>query len=183
MKIDLSLPLTSDMTKDANNNLKISLSGHLGTHFDVMNKVFPLEYTEREGIVFDISEIKDREIEISDVDLSLVQRDYFVGFCSKYIEKYQYGTKEYFKDHPELSKELIDALLDKGISIIGIDFAGVRRSEEHTPTDQYCADNGVFIIENLVNLKELTDKKVLFHTYPLNYVGASGLPCRVIADI
>jgi hypothetical protein len=45
------------MVKDAQGNEKAALTGHLGTHFDVMNREFPLEYTRRNGIVFDVSDV------------------------------------------------------------------------------------------------------------------------------
>ena len=41
------------------------------------------------------------------------------------------------------------------ISMIGVDFAGIRRGKEHTPKDQYCADRGVFVVENLCGLSRL----------------------------
>ena len=50
MKIDITLKITPKMMKDAQGNEKKAFVGHLGTHFDVMNKEFPLEYTERKGI-------------------------------------------------------------------------------------------------------------------------------------
>jgi len=80
---------------------------------------------------------------------------------------------------------LIDALLDKGVSIIAVDFAGIRRGKEHTPKDQQCADKGAFVIENLCSLKTLLDHRDTFtaHTYPLNYAEVTGIPCRVIAEI
>ena len=93
-------------------------------------------------------------------------------------------SKKYFKEHPELSNELINALLDKKISIIGVDFAGVRNGKEHVPMDQYCADKGVFIIENLCNLKSLIYKnEFIVNTYPMNYADMTGLPCRIVAEI
>ena len=46
MKIDVTLKITPKMVTDAQGNEKKALVGHLGTHFDVMNKEFPLEYTE-----------------------------------------------------------------------------------------------------------------------------------------
>ncbi|MGN1383365.1 MAG: hypothetical protein ACI4W2_11190 [Eubacterium sp.] len=65
-----------------------------------------------------------------------------------------------------------------------MDFAGVRRGKEHTPKDQYCADHGVFIIENLCGLKTLTDKGVVtVYTFPMNFAGMTGIPCRVAAEI
>jgi len=48
-------------------------------------------------------------------------------FHTGFISKETYGTKDYFTNHPQLSNELIDALLEKNICIIGIDCAGVRR--------------------------------------------------------
>ncbi len=111
----------------------------------------------------------------------------FVAFYTNFIDEVGYGEKEYFKKHPQLSKELINALLDKNISISGIDFTGIRREAEHSKMDQYCAENGVFVVENICNLKELLgDKKrakFTAHTYPIKYTEMSGLPCRVIAEI
>lgn len=60
MLIDITLKITPQMVSDAQGNEKKSLAGHLGTHFDVMNKEFPLEFTKRQGVVFDVSRIKDR---------------------------------------------------------------------------------------------------------------------------
>lgn len=123
--IDLTLRVDLRTAGEAQANLDKARSGHLGTHFDVMDKEFPLEYMERE------------------------------------------------------------AILDKHVAIIAIDFAGVRNGKEHTPTDQLCADRGTFIVENVCNLAAvLKGKKVAFFvagTYPVNYVGTTGLPCRVVA--
>ncbi|MDO4848438.1 MAG: cyclase family protein [Coriobacteriia bacterium] len=185
MKVDITLRITPKMTADAQGNEKKALVGHLGTHFDVMNKEFPLEYTERRGIVFDVSGVKDRDIDIDDVDLSLVAPDMFVAFRTGFIEEVGYGTKRYFTEHPQLSIALIEELLRRKVSIIGVDFAGVRRGKEHTPMDQRCADHGVFVVENLCNLRRLAETGSAFvaHTYPMNYEGMTGLPCRVVAEL
>ncbi len=185
MKVDITLKITPKMVTDAQGNEKKALQGHLGTHFDVMNKEFPLEYTERKGVVFDVSGVNDRDIGISDVDLDKVAKNLFVCFYTGFIEDVGYGTKEYFTEHPQLSNELIEALLQKKISIIGVDFAGVRRGKEHTPMDQHCADQGVFIVENLCNLHSILRNGCTFiaNTYPMNYAEMTGLPCRVVADI
>ena len=185
MKIDITLKITPKMVKDAQGNEKKALVGHLGTHFDVMNKEFPLEYTQRKGIVFDVSKVQNRDIDIVDVDLDKVSSDMFVAFYTGFIEEENYGTRKYFTEHPQLSNKLIEELLKKNVSIIGVDFAGVRRGKEHTPMDQHCADCGVFIIENLCNLKKLLENDGLFiaNTYPMNYADMTGLPCRVVAEI
>lgn len=183
--IDITLKITPRMVADAQGNERKAFEGHLGTHFDVMNKEFPLDYTERQGIVFDVSKVLGRDIEPADIQLEAVEKDLFVAFYTGFIEQEGYGTKKYYAEHPQLSNELIEALIRKGISIIGIDFAGIRRGKEHTPKDQACADKGIFIIENLCNLKALlsSTNRFIANTYPINYAEMTGLPCRVIAKI
>ena len=184
MRIDITLPITEKMWMDAKALNQRELEGHLGTHFDTMDQEFPLDYTEREGMIYDVSHLKDREIGLLEVDLSKVKAGMFVLFYTGYIERVPYGEGGYFKDHPQLSMELIRALVEKGVSIIGLDFAGIRRTPEHIPTDQYCAERGTFIIENLWNLQALLglEQPFLVHTYPLRSTAISGLPCRVIVE-
>lgn len=182
--VDLTLPLTKDLLQPSAQSDSVSLFGHVGTHFDAMGKPFPLEYFERKGIVFDVPEITDRDISVDDIDLQRIRPDMFVVFHTGWIEAKKYGTEAYRKEHPQLSRELIETLISLRISMIGIDAAGIRRGKEHTPADQYCSDHGVFIVENLCNLSSLKEKEIIIiHTCPMNLIGFSGIPCRVIADI
>jgi len=105
--IDITLLVTPEMIEKAHGNEQKSFSGHFGTHFDVMNKEFPLGFLIRKAVVFDVSGVLDRDISLHDVDLSLVQKDMFVAFSTGFIEKTGYGSKAYFSGHPQLSNELI----------------------------------------------------------------------------
>ena len=185
MKIDVTMEITPQMFTDSTKPEYSHLLGHLGTHFDVMDKQFPLEYTERRGIVFDVSYVSDRDIDSDDIDIKKVQPGTFVAFYTGFSDTEPYGTKRYFKEHPQLSANLIDALLEIGVSVIGLDFAGIRRGAEHIPTDKRAADKNVFIIENLCGLKSVVETGSGFtaHTYPMNCTGMTGLPCRVIFEI
>lgn len=185
MLVDLTLRITPKMIMDAEKNEKKALYGHLGTHFDVMDKEFPLSYTELLGVVFDVSNVHDREINISDIDIDAIKEAKFVAFYSGMIEHEHYGCLTYFKKHPQLSIALIENLLGRKISIIGIDFAGVRQGSEHTKMDQHCANHGVFVIENLVNLGKILqiNHNFVARTFPMNFSDMTGLPCRVVADI
>lgn len=184
MLIDITMKVTPEIRRTAPEKEDRTLVGHLGTHFDVMNKDFPLEYTRRNGIVFDVSSIRGRDIEIDDINIDKVCKNQFVAFYTGRIEEEPYGTKAYFADHPQLSYPLIDALLDKGVSIIAIDCSGIRCGKEHTPVDQRCADRGVFVVENLCGLQALVgNENFIAHTYPVSYTGMTGLPCRVIAEV
>ena len=184
MLIDITFPITAEIAQADPSSTNKALAGHLGTHFDVMDKEFPLEYTIRKGIIFDVSTVCDRDITEEDIDLAKVDKDMFVVLYSGYIEQVPYGSKPYFKEHPQLSFALIEALVNKGVSVIGLDFGGIRRAPEHVLADQRCADRGVFIVENLCNLKTLLAQKRPFcvYTFPMNYIGLTGLPCRVIAE-
>lgn len=185
MKLDITLKITPDMVKSAQVYTDPVLVGHMGTHFDVMDKEFPLDYTRRVGVVFDVSAVEGRDIDVSDIDPDKVGPDMFVAFRTGFMDRVGYGTQPYFKEHPQLSHALIDLLLDKGVSIIGIDFAGIRRGREHTPADQRCADRGVFVIENLCDLDALISVSgpITIHTYPVRYTQMTGLPCRVVAEV
>ena len=184
MLIDITVEMTTELAKEAGKNNSHLRPGHYGTHFDVMNKHFPIEYAKRQGIFFDVSGVKDRDIDISDIDAGAIEADMFVGFYTGFIEKKGYGTPEYFGIHPQISRELIELLCEKGVSIIGLDFSGARNGAEHMPMDQYCADRGVFILENLCNLKPVADKGIcMVDIFPINYSDLTGLPCRVMVEI
>ena len=103
MLVDLTLKVTPKMVTDAQGTERKAFTGHLGTHFDVMDKEFPLEYTERKGLVFDVSSVRDRDIGTADVDVEKVMPGMFVAFCTGFIEEAGYGTAEYAHSHPQLS--------------------------------------------------------------------------------
>lgn len=50
-----------------------------------------------------------------------------------------------------------------------------------------CADHGTFIVENASNfeavLKGRKSAKFVAGTYPVNFDGLTGLPCRLIAKV
>ena len=192
MKLNLSLKVEKEQLEawgllSQSVRPDIDKAGHIGTHFDVMDKEFPLENIITKGKIFDISRITAHEVKGEDLDLSGVDQKDFVIFHSGILKKFGYGTKKYFSTYIELSDELIDDLIAKKVSFIGVDMAGAKGPKDHPRIDQYCADKGVFVIENLDNLdilvKEAEHKPFTVYTFPLNFHGFTGLPCRVVAEI
>ena len=114
MLIDITMKITPQMIKDSPGKDNKALSGHVGTHFDAMNREFPLAYTQRSGIVFDVTDIRERDICSDDIDFEAVKPEMFVAFYSGFAEEIGYEGKTYFTDHPQLSHELIDALVKGG---------------------------------------------------------------------
>jgi kynurenine formamidase len=186
MLIDLTVKVTEERWKEVFRNEQMSSLGHLGTHFDVMDREFDLENTRRPGCVVEAAGIRGRDVEPRDLGDRQPRAGDFVLFHTGFLREAGYGTERYLRSHPQLSRELIDLLLDRRVSLIGVDAAGIRRGAEHTPTDRYCAKHGVFIVENLTNLDLLLERPgaafdVL--TFPIRFEGLSGLPCRVVAEL
>ena len=193
MKFDLSFKVDKEVLEEIvglvsqASYMGLEKQGHVGTHFDVMDKEFSIDKIITKGRIFDISHIKTGEVKVNDLDLSSVEKGDFVMFYSGILKQLRYGSKEYFSTHIELSNELINYLIDKEVHFIGIDMSGTQKPDTHLYIDQYCADRGVFIIENLDNLDLLlenaSNKSFTVYTFPVNMSGFSGLPCRVIAEI
>lgn len=183
MFIDLTLEITKEMWTAATTNLSHSFNGHIGTHFDVENQTFPLEYCRRKGWIFDVRSVPmDREIGVDDIDLSKVESGMFVGFFSGYIETEPYGSKKYFAEHPALSVDLIEKLIEKEVSLVGLDFSGMRLGAEHNPMDRHCAEHGMFAVENMANLGAAAERPLTVYVFPMRFAGMTGLPCRVLAE-
>jgi kynurenine formamidase len=192
MKIDLSFKVDKEVLEELAGSvsqayMNLEKQGHVGTHFDVRDKEFSIDKIITKGRVFDISHIKTGEVKVNDLDLSSVEKGDFVMFYSGILKRLRYGSKEYLSTYIELSNELIDHLIDKEVNFIGVDMAGAQKPATHLYIDQYCADRGVFIIENLDNLdlllEKTSNKSFTAYTFPVNMSGFSGLPCRVIAEI
>ena len=83
LKIDLTYALTKKKIEEwaekiSDRDKALASTGHLGTHFDVMGKEFPLDFTESRGIVFDVSSAGEGEVDVSDIDLDKVRAEDFV---------------------------------------------------------------------------------------------------------
>lgn len=191
MKIDLTYPISQELLgkflATAVTDKDFDKFGHFGTHFDVMDKIFPLEYCERKGKIFDVHTVKGNEINIQDIDISSINENDFVIFFTGVLGIKEYGAPDYFMYDLVLSHDLIHCLIEKKVSIIGVDMQGVRKGAEHPVADKLCANNSIFVVENMNNLRELfeatKEKTFNVHTYPITIVGATGLPTRVIAEI
>lgn len=157
--------------------------GHVGTHLDTyLKSEIPLEYFKRRGILVNTTAFSEtREIDKIDISGLDIREGDFVVFRTDRIKKV-YGTKEYFENHPQLSHELIEELCHRKISFIGIDTAGIRQGDEHTPADKLCEDNNIYVIENLTNLDKITTNNFFVYTMWLDDKEATGLKCRVMCE-
>jgi kynurenine formamidase len=202
MFIDLTLNIQSNRVKDllqvqqsaAEAELptapaarpQYQMEGHVGTHFDVMDKEFPLDSFKTTGKLVDISGIRQREIEVHDLEPSNISAGDTVIFYTGYMDEFGYENRLYWKRSAELSDAAVSYLISKRIRLIAVDAAGAQKPTKHQHVDQQCADHGIFIVENLDNVKALRDRPngpFTVYTAPLKRSGLTGLPCRVIVEI
>ena len=184
--IDLTLELKKDNPIFGKSNAKMLSfmnAGHIGTHLDIrQQEEVPLEYMESRGCKVDVSHVSQREIGLDDLGDAVISKGDFVVFYTGFMNRTPYGKPGYFDNHPQLSHDLIDYLIEKKVSFIGIDAAGIRRGREHREADERCAEKGVFVIENLDNLAKVDGARSFSITCLwISREGATGLPCRVVA--
>ena len=162
------------------------MEGHIGTHFDVMDKEFSIDSFKTPGKLVDISGIRAREVEVSDLVENSIHAGDTVIFFTGYMEELGYENRMYWKRSAELSDAAISYLISKRIRLIAVDAAGAQRPTKHQKVDKLCADHGIFIVENLDNVKTLRAQPkgpFTVYTAPLKRSGLTGLPCRVIVEI
>ena len=185
MKTDITLKITPKMAADAQGNERVALAGHLGTHFDVMNQEFPLDYTERPGVIFDVRAVSGRDIGPEDIDVSKIKAGTFTAFCTGYSGREAYGSRTYFSEHPQLSMDLIQLLVEKRRVHHRSGPAPGSAGKRATPPQISTVPTGACLSwKTSGGLEQLLDSDHwTIHTYPMNYADVTGLPCRVIAEL
>lgn len=163
------------------------LFGHIGTHLDLMGQAYPEHYFRLSGRAFDVRHISGRDIDVADIDLGCIKENDFVFFNSGCLASLPYASKAFLFAPVQLSWALIHTLLEKKVAMIGIDFGGVRLPKEHRKADTLCAAAGTFVVENVNGLESLIAAVgagvFTVHCYPMRLTDATGLPCRVIAEV
>lgn len=105
-----------------------------------------------------------------------VDKEWILLIYTGYSDKA--GTSEWF-DHPGLSKEACEYLINIGIKGIGLD--APSPDHEPFPAHNILLPEGKAIFENLVNLEGLIGKKFIFVGLPLKLVDGTASPIRAIA--
>lgn len=155
---------------------------NMGTHIDVMGKDIVIE-NERlisEGIKFNVSNIIDRQIELKDLDLSIVKEGCYVFFQTNW-DKYLNDEEKYGK-HPEISMEVLEYLVSKKVNMIGIDTLGLGVGRNHGIADSYLGKAKTYAIENLTNLDKIPNDNFKVYCLPMKIEGLDALPTRILVE-
>lgn len=166
----------------------INMSVHCGTHIDatyhygptsegkrsIFANEIPLNWCYSNGVVLDLSYKKANEI-ITENDIltaldniNYTIRPHDIVLIRTDSDKY-WPTKDYFTQHPGMSRNATKLLVDKGVKIIGIDTNGFdlpfntmiksyMMSEDKSnlwPSHMYGREKEYFQIERMANLDKL----------------------------
>lgn len=165
---------------------------HAGTHIDAPYHFlpggkritdYPVSRFMGEGVVIDLQHKKAGEA-ITAEDLLPLQEivkegDFLIlqtGWCEKY------GDEAYL-NHPYVSKEAAEFLVESGISIVAVDFLNVDPTLwEQWDTHPIFLGSEVLIVENVNNSLQLeAGKRYYFCFAPIKLQGSDGGPVRAFA--
>lgn len=190
MLLDLTLLVSIDNPIFGKVSLDLAAptsAGHVGTHLDKMTgEPIPLEWIDRNGVLVDVRP-ETNEIGLNAIHGVEIREGDFVFFATDHIARHEYGSRSYFEHHPQLEWPLIEDLVRRGVSLIGIDAPAIRRGkDEHIKADNFCAQHQSYVIENLVNLGRLPNDRNSTFPVHLGWIGRPGMtgwPVQVVARI
>lgn len=185
---DIEVELENDkkLVEDGyrNHNLKIGM--HTGTHLDL-----PAHMLEDVRNAADISldticgqakllyAAGQKIIKVKAEYKRIIQKDDLVIIYTGFAK--EYGNHEYYNQHPVISEEMADFLIEKEIKLLGFDMPSPDRSP--FKIHQKLFSNDIFILENLCNLEKLLGlESFKLLVFPLK-IRAEAAPCRAAAEI
>lgn len=190
------LSVHSTIEKDGFNLLNLQMGSQTGTHVDApfhfdgdterIDEI-PLERFIGRGVLLNARGLADR----SEITWETIAKDAEslgagdIALINTGWSKY-FGTERYF-DHPFLSADACQKLLDKGVLTFGIDAINIDEtpSDIHAgvgfPCHHLIAKKAGIISENLCNLEAIDFPDPLVSLMPLKLERADGAPVRAVA--
>lgn len=172
----------------------ISMVSHIGTHIEVPYHILPHGYDLAtmpidtffgDAILLDFSDIQER-IEISKEQV-IAEASKKGGILSGDIVVCNLGYAEYYgqanySQSPYFSTDAIEWLADSGMKMMLVDAGGVElpASETHVNHTALFVKN-IPLIENVANLKNLSQTRFQISAFPYPIAGVESFPVRVVA--
>ncbi len=181
---DLPWVLSDHKTHDKDGYHLSAISGnlHVGTHLDapshildskVMADDFPLDKGIGRAVVFDVR--NQQSITLTSTQLDMIQPNDIVLLHTGWDHYYHQDT---YYDHPNVSIKTARELIDKKISLLGMDMP----SPDHPPFEVHklMFEHDIWLIENLTNLNMLPSAIIDLWVIPIK-IQAEAAYARVFA--
>jgi kynurenine formamidase len=96
----------------------------------------------------------------------------------------RWGTEAYWEPDPYLSKATLDALIEGGAALVGVDFNNVDDTTDPArPAHTRLLGAGIPIVEHLTNLGGLPEDGFRFFAVPPRIVRGASFPVRAFAEL
>jgi kynurenine formamidase/acyl carrier protein len=175
---------------------KLVLGTHTGTHIDAPRHFVPggitvdelsLEQLVGPASVLDLTAFDaGEEVDADDLAKALDGRS-----AERLLMRFDWdrylGSMSYYKDSPYLSEKAAQWLVDQGCRLVGMDTAmpdnpkhGLNGAKD-SPNHKLLLQNGIVLLEYMVNLAALDRPVVELVVAPLKIRGGDGSPVRAFA--
>ncbi len=166
-------------------------STYVGTHVDApyhfqkhgmtVEKIPLNRLTITENIkVLKIEKEDDEKIEVNDLRNHTIMKNDTILINTNWV--LNRALDKYFNKNPGLSETAAKYLAEAEINLVGIDGPSIDPATDHDyNSHRIFSANGIPIIENLINLDKLLNKKFTFVALPLKLKNCSGSPVRALA--
>ncbi len=186
-------------------NTKVSMPVHVGTHVDapyhfvpegITIDELPLEKVMGKAVRLDLRRVARENTAITVDNVRNLVDSQKINLKGK-IVVLQTGWAEkaffqagFYKDNPFLAEETSQWLVSQAIKAVALDHpveSGIKPGSHPTPGDcpnhRCFLENGIPLIENLINLETFDDLEFGLIAMPLKIFHCDGGPARVIAVI
>ena len=166
------------------NMSRVVMSSHSGTHLDA-----PLHFVEEgksiDQMPLDIFYGPVRVIDLGNCNLILSSdlEEHLLESPKRFICKtggWKLLKKGQFPEqHPALTADAAELLVEKGIRLLGLDFITVDRAEGNFPVHNILLPREIAILEGL-QLEQVEAGDYILAAFPLKFKGGDGSPCRAV---
>lgn len=176
---------------------KLGIGTHTGTHMDAPKHFIaggcgisdiPLDQLVGRATVLDFSALPERtEVTLADLKRALDGAPAPARLVLRYDWSDRFGTRAYYTDHPYISEEAAQWLVDGGCRLVAMDTPmpddprNGSGSCKDSPNHKIILGRGAVLVEYLSNLRSLTSREVFLVVAPLKIVDGDGSPVRCFA--
>lgn len=174
------------LANDYYNDTEITTTMHIGTHVDAPSHMltsikniadYEIGKFIGKGVLLNFENQKD--ISLRNKDKPKIIKDSIVLIYTNMDKKI--GSNEYYNDHPKITIELCDYLIEKQIKILALDFY----SPDQLPLaiHKKLLSNDILIVENIKDAHLLKDISDFILYMPPIKIEAEGAFIRAFAEI
>ena len=177
---------------------EIIIGSHTGTHVDApahfiengdLIEDIPLERFYGECYCADFSEFRNGEIVTADVVKRKLSRIKAKKILMHFGWDKNLFSKNYYTEHPFLSEDACDFLVERGTELVGMDTPmpddprNGKGSVNDSPNHLILLKSNVVILEYLCNLAGLVNQEFTISALPLKLTNVDGAPVRAVAIV